>query len=246
MFDEEYLSLPKKNDKEIISFFEFVNLIVEKSVNDDMDTLLLNERMVVDRRCWMQEEYVNKINKKQKEGENKNLSPESATLEVPTTSLITFLKKYVDKDHDFGNFLQSRSQTVIYKVNAKFRGDPYPGALVAIDYLQTRNGKHIDDRDKNLVLAWCNLRYNKENDSLDVIESKSSINDFIYSVNKVRDPKKCSLSRDDYSNLEKEHIPRYYMQVKHGCMFSKKKELRVYSSFADAIIFRDGALWKEG
>lgn len=36
------------------------------------------------------------------------------------------------------------------------------------------------------------------------------------------------------------------MQVNHGCKFTKKKELRVYSIFADAILFKDGCLWKDG
>lgn len=40
-------------------------------------------------------------------------------------------------------------------------------------------------------------------------------------------------------------IPRYYMQARYGCTFTKPKEVRIYCYFADAILFRDGALWRE-
>lgn len=75
-------------------------------------------------------------------------------------------------------------------VNAKLRGDPYPGAFSALDYLNTRIGENIEDRDKNLVMAWCDLEYDEINDELIICDGKSSINDFMESVNQVRDSKK--------------------------------------------------------
>ena len=68
------------------------------------------------------------------------------------------------------------------------------------------------------------------------------------SVNQVRNKNKCLLSYDNFDELSSinYNIPRYFMQVNHSCRFTKKKELRVYSVFADAILFKDGCLWKDG
>jgi len=45
------------------------------------------------------------------------------------------------------------------------------------------------------------------------------------------------------SNYE---IPRYFMQVRYGSTYSKAKHIRVFSYFADAILFPDGSLWRDG
>ena len=50
----------------------------------------------------------------------------------------------------------------------------------------------------------------------------------------------------DYSNIKFEELPRYFMQLRFGSTFSKPKEIRVYSYFSDALLFPDGALWREG
>ena len=36
------------------------------------------------------------------------------------------------------------------------------------------------------------------------------------------------------------------MQVRYGSTYSKVKHIRVYSYFSDAILFPDGALWRDG
>ncbi len=46
-------------------------------------------------------------------------------------------------------------------------------------------------------------------------------------------------------DIPSSEIPRYYMQVRYGSMFSKVKHIRVFSYFADAILFPDGALWRD-
>ncbi|MGL4669635.1 MAG: hypothetical protein ACRCVG_03425 [Methanobacteriaceae archaeon] len=241
--DKEFLSHPDSSDDEIISFFEFVDLTIEKTLNED-NISLLNERLITDRRDWMQEEYVDKG------GTNKKWSPESATIEIPTECLIDHLKQYSEENYCFGDYLDSKKKTIIYKVNAVLRGDPYPGALVALDYLKTRIGGNIEDRDKNLVMAWCDLEYDSVENKLRLLDGKTSINNFMESVHSVRDSNKCLLALNNFKDLDYQNntykIPRYYMQVKHGCNFTKNKEIRVYSAFADAIIFKDGSLWKEG
>ena len=50
---------------------------------------------------------------------------------------------------------------------------------------------------------------------------------------------------EKYKELKKEQIPRYYMQIRYGSTFSKNKSIRIFSTFADAILFKDGALWRD-
>lgn len=240
--DETHLSSPNSQDEEIKEFFKLVDLIVDETINKKDELLLINNLLVSQRRDWMQEQFI------LKGGKDKVWSPNTATITVSTSSLMKYIKKFSGENYDFGDLLTSRDETVIYKVNARLRGDPYPGALSALDYLTTRIGENIDDRDKNLVMAWCDIEYNEDNDELNVVDSRASINDFMESVNKVRDPRKCLLSFSEYDKLssEKHNIPRYFMQIQHGCRFTKNKELRVYSAFADAILFEDGCLWKDG
>lgn len=241
--DDDYLSLPSSKDSEMIDFFAFVDLVVEKELNKQDNLKLINNKLITNRRDKMQEEFI------VKGGADRVWSPVSATIEVSTNALLKHLKKFAGNSYQFGELLESRKRTLIYKVDAKLRGDPYPGSLCALDYLVTRIGEQKEDRDKNLVMAWCDIEYDQINDKLIVPGSgKSSINDFLISMNKVRDPDKCLLAYTDYDKLKKKtyFIPRYYMQANHGCKFSKKKELRVYSAFADAIIFYDGCLWDDG
>lgn len=240
--DDMYLSSPNSKDNEIKDFFKYVDIIVQKIIDNDNDLLLINDAFISSRRDWMQEEFIIKG------GKDKVWSPNTAVIKVPTTSLLNYIRKYSGKDYPFGDLLPSREYTLIYKVNAKLRGDPYPGALTALDYLSARIGENLEDRDKNLVMAWCELEYDEISNELKVKDGKTSINDFMESVNKVRDSKKCLLAFKDYKLLSSSvnNIPRYYMQVNHGCKFTKKKELRVYSVFADAMLFKDGCFWKDG
>ena len=238
--DDKYFSSPSADDDEIKDFFSYVNLIINKTIDKDDDLLLINNKLVSDRRDWMQEQFI------LKGGKDKNWSPDTATISVPTSSLLKYLRKYSGEDYEFGDLLTSRNETLIYKVNAKFRGDPYPGALTALDYLNTRIGENIEDRDKNLVMAWGNLKYDANNNEIIITDAKTSINDFMESVSKVSNKKNCLLSYTKFDDLDVNSVARYYMQVNHSCNFTKKKEIRVYSSFADAILFKDGCLWKDG
>ena len=79
--------------------------------------------------------------------------------------------------------------------------------------------------------------------TISVSSNKSSIELFINDVQACT--KKDILSKD-YTDLKNDEIPRYYMQVRYGTTFSKSKHIRVYSYFADCIIFKDGALWRDG
>lgn len=240
--DDEYFSLPNSKDSEMQEFFQLVNKILERILKNERELFLINDFLVSKRRGWMQEQFI------RKGGNDRVWSPNTQTIIVPTSSLIKYLKKYSGQDYDFGGLLLSRENTLIYRVNASFRGDPYPGALSALDYLNTRIGENIEDRCMNLVMAWGKVDYDQENDELIIDEGQCSVNDFMMSVNQVRNKNKCLLSYDNFDELSSinYNIPRYFMQVNHSCRFTKKKELRVYSVFADAILFKDGCLWKDG
>ena len=163
-------------------------------------------------------------------------------LKIQTQYLLNYLKTYENRQYQIGELLKSRDETIIYKVDAKFRGDPYPGALAAIDYLRCREGKSFEERKYNLVMVWGNLTLDNVNKTLNITSTKSTINDFITSVQASEN--KNILSKE-YSQLSNQEISRYYMQVRYGSTYSKVKHIRVYSYFADAILFPDGALWRD-
>ena len=74
-----------------------------------------------------------------------------------------------------------------------------------------------------------------------------SVNDFMIAVNRVRAPNRCLFAYDNFDDLSlRDNIARYYMQLNHSCRFTKRKDFRIYSVFADAILFKDGCFWKDG
>jgi hypothetical protein len=176
-------------------------------------------------------------------GIHNGMSPLKAVTMVPTKDLLQHLAPYEQNSYQIGNLLRQRSQTAIYQVNATFRGDPYPGALAAIDYLRCRQGKTFEERRYNLVLAFGKVTQDATL-GLKVINTKgASINDFFAAVQGSASK---NLLTKDWAQLKPEEIPRYYMQARYGSTFSKVKHVRIYSYFADAILFQDGALWRDG
>lgn len=174
----------------------------------------------------------------------REMSPITSTVEVPTEYIMNFLSKYENKVYKIGDLLRSRDNTIVYKINANFRGDPYPGALAAIDYLLCREGRTYEERRNNLILAWGNVEVDHVNKTLTITNEKNiTINDFCINVQGCTE--KVLLSKA-YHELDCEMISRYYMQVRYGSTYTKVKHIRVYSYFADAIFFPDGSLWRDG
>jgi hypothetical protein len=172
------------------------------------------------------------------------MSPVSAVSMIPTRYLINYLSRYEDARYSIGELLRSRENTAVYQVNAHFRGDPYPGALAAIDYLKCREGKTFEERRNNLVLVFGKLIIDETNQIINIVNEKdSSINDFF---NDVKNSERHNLLTKNYEELENKDIPRYLMQVRYGSTYSKVKHIRVFSYFADAILFPDGSLWRDG
>jgi hypothetical protein len=174
---------------------------------------------------------------------NRIWSPLTSIIKVPTQKVINYLSNFHSATYSIGDLINSRNETIIYCVNAKFRGDPYPGALAAIDYLESRQGKTFEERYYNLVLAWGNVTEGEESIYIEAGKNEG-INTFTSQVSKSE--QKSNILQKEFKNLKNNEISRYYMQVRYGSMFSKVKHIRVYSYFADAILFHDGALWRDG
>ena len=183
----------------------------------------------------MQQEFASK-------GGNSNMSPLTATEKIPTEYLLNHLSQYENKDYKIGELLRSRNETIIYKVDAGFRGDPYPGALAAIDYLLCREGKTFEERKYNLVMCWGSLSIDHSKKTFEIISTKCIVQDF---VDAVKSSEGKNLLTKDFKDIPSSEVPRYYMQVRYGSMFSKVKHIRVFSYFADAILFKDGSLWRD-
>lgn len=238
--DYRFAGSPEHSDDEMQKMFDAINEINSLTLRYGViegRKKLLSSLVIRERRTFMQQEFYNNDS-------GRVMSPITSTITVPTEYLMNYLSQYENRSYQIGGLLQSRANTVIYRINANFRGDPYPGALAAIDYLMCREGKTYEERRNNLVLAWGLVEPDDENHTLTITNEKNTtIHDFFDSVKSCTD--KILLSKD-YSELDQDMISRYYMQVRYGSTYSKVKHIRVYSYFADAILFPDGSLWRDG
>ena len=91
-------------------------------------------------------------------------------------------------------------------------------------------------------MAWGELTVDDENRTIR-INGPASINDFVGDVNTSERTK--NILAKQYNQLANNEIPRFYMQVRYGSSYSKNKHIRVYSYFADAVLFQDGCLWRD-
>lgn len=236
--NRQFAGSPDSTDSEMQKMFLAINEIIEVVENDGVINgreKLLSKRTLLDRKNFMQSEYASK-------GGNINMSPLSATIKIPTEYLLNYLSDFENSDYKIGELLRSRQETIVYKIDAAFRGDPYPGALAAIDYLACREGKSFEERKYNLVLAWGEFSVDEQNKTIVLGGTKSDVNDF---VDAVKASENKNLLTKNYSDLLSSEIPRYYMQVRYGSTFSKVKHIRVFSYFADAILFPNGSLWRD-
>ena len=236
--NRNFAGSPDSKDAEMKLMFdainEIINVVEANGVIKGREKLL-GKRIIIDRKNLMQSEFAAK-------GGNHNMSPLTATIKIPTDYIINYLKTYESSSYKIGELLRSRKETIVYKVDAGFRGDPYPGALAAIDYLLCREGKTFEDREYNLVMAWSDVEVDNKKKTIILKGTKGKIKDF---VSAVKSSESKNLLTKTYAQLKHSEIPRYYMQVRYGSMFSKVKHIRVFSYFADAILFPDGALWRD-
>ena len=224
--------------KLFIGVNEVLSAVEHHDVKSGLQSLLGNLK-IRDHVRWMQREFSNKANGKSIE----EMSPLSAVITVRTEKILQYLSAYENAKYKIGELLRNRAETKIYQINAKFRGDPYPGCLAAIDYLCCREGFTFEERRYNLIIAFGKVTIDSRDGFISIADEKgSTINDFF------KDVKSCAshnLLTRNYEDLESADIPRYMMQVRYGSTYSKVKHIRVYSYFSDAIFFPDGALWRD-
>ena len=225
-------------DSEMTALFRCINLIVSQVEKAGLSAIrgpIMGFEPFKKRREWMAQ-YLYTHNDKPLDA----LSPLSAVVEVDTDVILNYLLKMSGMNRISG-VIPSRPRTIIYCADSNFRADPYMGALASIDYMRCRNGKTFEDRDYNLVMAWGKVAV-KENRLH--ITGHASINDFSRHLKKIGS--RNLLSRSYTEIRRKKCIPRYYMQARYGSTFTKAKEIRISSYFCDAILFRNGVLWREG
>lgn len=244
IYDPSYPGCPDSGDAEMQDLLQDLNLLIRQSQTmptSQIGASFLTSTRAQARRTWMMTEYAAGIARK---SPGELWSPSTAITEVATSKLLQYLSKFEEANHDFGPMLTSRSETVIYKADAKFRADPYTGALAAIDYLHCGRGKSYEQREKNLVMAWGRI---EDNEGHLVVRGRASVADFVEPVRSLysnpNGPVKLGKSFEELRVGR--DIPRYMMQVRFGTMFTKSKEIRMFAYIADAMLFHDGALWRE-
>lgn len=240
--DLTHLGCPDASSLEMRGMFKIINDIYHLALSRGpihARSHLLPLPSVRSWRGWMQREFISTARGRTTD----SMSPLSAVLTVPTRYLLNHLSQYERSSYQIGNLLRSRDETLIYCVDAAYRGDPYPGSLAAIDYVKARNGRSFEERDYNLVLAWGSVSVDHHNGSIGLASSKAKIDDLIADV---QSSETRNILKKNYRDLRPDEIPRYFMQVRYGSTFSKNKQVRIYAYFADAILFVNGALWRDG
>lgn len=238
----KYPGCPEASAKSMQKLFLAVNEIINNTEKYGIKICrekLLSNLTIREQREYMATEYALKT----QDRDITTMSPLSAVSKISTSYLLKYLSQYESSDYKVGELLKSRKYSEIYQINAHFRGDPYPGALAAIDYLKCREGKTFEDRKNNLIIVFGLLKIDDKNQTLRISnQNNSSINDFFKDV---KNAAKHNLLTKNYSELKKQDISRYFMQVRYGSTYSKVKHIRVFSYFADAILFPDGSLWRD-
>ena len=238
----KYPGCPDAAAASIRDLFAGINAVVESVERRGVRGGL--ERLIGNLTIRKQRDFMHAELTRKSEGRTTNaMSPLSAVTMLPTEYVLNYLSRYEGRGYRIGELLRGRRQTAVYQVNAGFRGDPYPGCLAAIDYMRCREGVTFEDRRSNLVLVFGKVIVDDEAKTLDVVDEKgSTIRDFFKAVGMSA---RHNLLTRKYRELRNFEIPRYMMQVRYGSTYSKVKHIRVYSYFADAIFFPDGALWRD-
>lgn len=238
----KYAACPDSTDTEMKEMFNIINKIialVETYGVVDFKNHLMGDVLIQERRRFMNQEFHKKSNGVKSE----NMSPATNAINVPTSYIINYLSKYEGKGYRIGDLLRQREESIIYQVNSTFRGDPYAGSLSAIDCLMCRNGSTFEDRERNLILAFGKIKKDDKNQTITIESSNHvSVNDMFKDV---QNSSTYNLLIKNYSDLKNYQIPRYFMQVRYGSIYSKNKHVRVFSHLSDAIIFEDGSLWRD-
>lgn len=246
-YDSKYIECPDSSDAGMQRMFKFINEAIVKTKGDVISgrKSLIHTMVCREERERMLKDFADK-------GWPIDRLPNNAdsSIIVPTEYLMNYLKKYETRDYKIGQFLSanSRPETVIMFTNAEYRdsGDPYVGELAALDFLKCREGKTYEDRKRNLVLSYAKVSIDEKNKTLILdTTAQASVDDFCGLVNRNENKNNLAIRVANYASLLGADIPRYYMQMRYGTIFSKNKSTRISAYFADAILFKDGAFWRD-
>lgn len=246
-YDSKYIECPDSSDDGMQRMFKFINEAIVKTKGDVISgrRSLIHTMVCREERERMLKDFADK-------GWPIDRLPNNSasSIIVPTEYLINYLKQYETRSYKIGQFLRadSRPETVIMFTNAEYResGDPYVGELAALDFLKCREGKTYEDRKRNLVLSYAKVTVDEENKTLVLDPSaKASVDDFCDLVNKNENKNNMAIRVAKYASMVGADIPRYYMQMRYGTIFSKNKSTRISAYFADAMLFKDGAFWRD-
>lgn len=235
-----FVNQPDSRDSEMQDLFDTIELMVSRQLGGRTPGPLIAERRIQNRRTWMQAEYASKG------GPTRTWSPETAAQIVPSAKIVSYIQRVVGTNYTPSGYFADRPDTIIYSANsANVRADPYTGAFAALDYLQCRVGETFEERDKNLVFAWGDV--DLSGDEIQISGGRgNSVDAYTAPIRELYAARRRVLLGTRYRALRPAEIPRYFMQVRFGTAFSKKKEIRMLAYFADAILFHDGVLWREG
>lgn len=219
--DAQYHNLPATSHNEMTKLFQFINLCISYYIENRPFVELAFEPFCQERLHFMSGKYHERVSRKEAWTQ---WSPLTSCHVIETAILAQQLSLPLPA---LGDLLASRPETVVYNVGTTtFRGDPYAGALVAIDYLMCRKGPSFENRYRNLAI-------NFQNAGLEQLLQKSRL---FYE----RD---CPLARAPSEGID---IPYLMLHLREGCKYTKQKELRVFCFFADIILFRNGLLHRYG
>jgi len=221
-FDEQYPKLPDRTHSEIKALSQFLNLTVEYAQRNQPFSSLVFEPFYGHREAWMWEKFHARAG-------NRTWSPLTSCKVIPTDELETEICNLMGKERlELPPYIKARQESVVYKNYCRtFRGDPYAGALCAVDYLWCRNGPTVRHRYRNLVLHFANASYQQ------VVEMYGGYYQ-----------RKCPF-REQVTEPPRESgtLRHLTLHLKEGCRYTKKKELRILCFIADVILFKDGVLF---
>lgn len=217
--DDIYTDLPSRNHPEIKALWQFVNMAIEYAQNNEPFSRMVFSPFYGERERIMWQAY----------SRRRDLQPEWSPLTsreiVRTSQLTRYLRRFGLQTHlKLPPDLSARRETVIYRNEPKtFRGDPYAGALAALDYLECRAGPTKDHRFRNLAVHFSNTSIADLTDKAQRYYTHDCPLQFAKSSGK---------------------LDRYYMlHLREGCRYTKQKEIRIFGWFADIIIFKDAVLF---
>ena len=219
LIDKKHSNMPDLNSDEMKKFVHFVNLTIDYTLENRHFEEMMFDPFIIDREAWTWEKINSRCDK------NPNMfkwSPLTSCKKIATQDLVNLIQKVTKVKPNLPDYVVERSETMVYQPETNiFRSDPYTGSLVGIDYMVCRNGETVRHRHRNLVMYFPNLKF------------KDMRKMFIryYKEECPFNPK--NKETDSYLTLH----------LRDGCRYTKQKELRIYCYVADALVFRDAALY---